>query len=142
MVALLILPNAENCSLSEIDIAISCTPTQKAAFRLMAIKTLIFGLEYQKVAKLYNVTRRTLARWIRRFNEDGIDGLLNKPKSGRPPKIADSLSSKLISVIEEPKQANEIHWTGKKFHGYLKKTLLMKLHTPLSFAGYTNKGIV
>ena len=84
MVALLILPNAENCSLSEIDIAISCTPTQKTAFRLMAIKTLIFGIDYQKVAELYKITRRTLARWIARFNEDGIDGLLDKSKSGRP----------------------------------------------------------
>lgn len=120
----LILPNAENCSLSELDSAISCTPTQKIAFRLMAIKTLIMGFDYHKVTILYNICSRTLARWVKQFNESGIDGLIDKSKSGRPNKISDDLTKQLLKVIDKPQQANENHWTGKKFHGYLKQNFI------------------
>ncbi|MGP8282643.1 MAG: helix-turn-helix domain-containing protein [Desulfomonilaceae bacterium] len=34
--------------------------------------------------------RGLFSRWVRRFNQRGIDGLTEGPRSGRPPKSVES----------------------------------------------------
>ena len=90
---------------------------------MMAIKALLLGISHDQVARLYGTTRRNLCRWIDRFNASGIDGLVQKPRSGRPRKITPEKRTKYIELVQCPDRANETHWTGKKFHGYLTKKL-------------------
>ena len=58
---------------------------------------------------------------MRQFNESGIDGLLDKPRSGRPRKISPGQSDTYRELIERPETAGETHWTAKKFHGYIRE---------------------
>ncbi len=90
---------------------------------MMAIKGLLLGISHDQVARLYGTTRRNLCRWIDRFNTSGIDGLVQKPRSGRPRKITPDKRTKYIELVQRPDRANETNWTGKKFHGYLTKKL-------------------
>jgi transposase len=39
--------------------------------------------------------------WVRRFNEEGIAGLQDKPKAGRPPTHDQSVRSALISLAQQ-----------------------------------------
>ena len=72
-------PNVENCSLAELDLAVACGPSKRAHFRMLAIKSLLLGINHDTTAELFNVSRRTLFIWIARFNARGIDGLLGRP---------------------------------------------------------------
>lgn len=117
------MPNAENCSLVELETAAQAAISRRSHVRLMAIKALIMGVAHPTVARLFGVCVRTLGRWVLRFNQGGIDGLIERARPGRPCKITPELSVQYEELIEHPDRANYTHWTAKKFHGYLRKEL-------------------
>lgn len=118
-----IWPNAENCTSRELETAMRATPKQRSFIRMQAIRALIVGFDHHSVATLFQVHRDTITHWIRRFNEGGIDGLIERPRSGRPRKISPEQSEQYRQLVEQPQRAGVDHWTGKKFHGYLRKHL-------------------
>jgi transposase len=121
------MPNAENCTLAELETAAGASVSRRSHVRMMAIKALLLGIMHDQVAALYGITRRTLSRWVERFNESGIDGLIEGRHPGRPGKITSERSAEYEELIRHPELANEHHWTGKKFHGYLTKKLDMEI---------------
>ena len=118
-----IQPNAENASLSELEAAIKCSRSRRENDRLRAIIALIMGIEGGQVSRLFGVEARTVRRWISSFNASGLDGLLDKPKSGRPRKIPRGGAPLYRYVLEHPGSVGETHWTGVKFHGFLCKEM-------------------
>jgi len=121
------LPNPENATLEELEKAANCAPTQRSFVRMMAIKTLLMGVDFDTVAKLHARTPRTLQRWISAFNREGIDGLIEKPRSGRPRAIAEERVPEIVDLVAHPAKAQETHWTARKLHGYLRRELGMAL---------------
>lgn len=117
------LPNLENCSLEELEVARQCAPSKNASDRMLAVKSLGLGVDFEIVCKMFVVCERTLQRWIRDFNLFGIDGLVDHERTGRPPAIAPGKKTELTELIEAPEKAGYAHWTGRKFHGYLRETL-------------------
>lgn len=85
------------------------------------MKALLLGLSYEQVTALYSVFQRTLSRWATCFNERGIDRLVDRPRTGRPRKIVPEKGNQYRELIQHPDKANEVHWTAKKFHGYVTK---------------------
>jgi hypothetical protein len=63
------MPNAENCSLAELNVAAQAAPSKQSHNRLRAS---LLGISHDQVAVLYNNTRRTLSLRIKRFNEQGV----------------------------------------------------------------------
>ena len=114
-------PNLENCSLSELEVAAHAAPSRRSHNRLIAIRALALNIAPEQVAALYSVTRRSLNNWIRWFNQRGIDGLIEGTRTGRPPKISPEQSAHYRQLIEQPDLAEQLHWTAKKFHGYLRQ---------------------
>lgn len=94
---------------------------------MQAIKALLLGVPRPTVAELFAVSERAVFDWVERFNESGLDGLVDKPRSGRPPKIPPEAAARLEEVLEKPEEAGEIHWTGRKFHGYVRETLEIEI---------------
>jgi transposase len=90
---------------------------------MMAMKALLLGIPHSQVAKLHNVTRRSLSAWVAKFNERGLDGLIEGKRSGRPSTIRPEDATGLVDLVRNPAKVGQIHWTGKKFHGYLRKAL-------------------
>lgn len=117
------MPNRENCSLEDLEIAAQAAVSRRSHVRLMAMKSLMFGVTHDQVAGIFDITRRTLSDWVRRFNDQGIDGLIDSPKSGRPRKISPEQTPAYRELVEHPEEANQTHWTAKKFHGYLTQEL-------------------
>jgi len=113
------MPNQENCTLEELETAARAAPIQRTNLRLMAIKALTMGISHEQVAVLFGVNEDSVSRWVRHFNERGIDGITEGPRSGRPPKIKGERTHEYRELILHPEHANETHWTGRKFHGYL-----------------------
>ena len=66
--------------------------------------------------------------WIALFNLGGVDALPTKRPAGRPRRVKlERLRDFLVPVLENPRQAGEVHWTGVKVHGYLKEQLGVEL---------------
>jgi transposase len=116
-------PNAENCSLAELETSLKAARSSRSRDRLMAIRTLILGYKHEDVASIFNVTLRTIQRWVSSFNARGIDGLIERQRSGRPRKIGPEQALIYHELIEHPEKAEQTHWTAKKFHGYLRDEL-------------------
>jgi hypothetical protein len=74
------MPNQENCTLEELDTAVKAAPIQRTTLRLMAIKALSMGLSLKHAAALFSVNEDSVSRWVRRFNERGIDGITEGPR--------------------------------------------------------------
>jgi len=121
--AKLTMPNAENCSWADLNVAAQAAPTKQSHIRLMAIRALLLGIWHAQVAALFSQTRQTLSHWINRFNEQGIDGLIERPRSGRPPKITPEQTPGCLELIKHPESVDQTYWTAKKFHGYLTEHL-------------------
>ncbi len=121
------IPNAENATRAELETAAKVGPTQKDSNRFRAIIALIMGIEHAQVAELFSISELTLRRWIIRFNRQGIDGLIDEKRSGRPRKIPVEHVENCLDLLEHPEKVEEVHWTGRKFHGYLKDQLDFEL---------------
>jgi putative transposase len=89
----------------------------------MAMRGLALNIAPEQVAALYSVSPRSLNNWIRRFNQQGIDGLIEGGRTGRPSKITPEQSAHYRQLIEQPEIAEQLHWTAVKFHGYLRQEL-------------------
>jgi transposase len=120
MAAKLMMPNAENCTLAELQTAAGAAATQKAFIRFSALKILLMDKGSKAdVCAIFALKLNTLNGWIRRFNAQGIDGLIDRKHSGRPRKIPALIQPELRALVEQPGAVGVTHWTGKKFHGYL-----------------------
>lgn len=120
-------PNADNATKSQIEAAIDACPSKRAAFRLKAIQALIMGATHDFAAELFDVSRQTLLIWIKAFNTQGIDGLIEKQRPGRPRAIPDEKTETLRELLHHPSQADVAHWTAKKFHGHLRDELELEV---------------
>lgn len=97
-----------------------CGPDGKAFRRLNAIHLLLLGAPYKVVLRNSRVNERTFRLWVERFNEQGIDGLIYKPQTGRPRKIStDQVASDILPVVDDPSLADHTHWTVTKLCGWL-----------------------
>ena len=90
---------------------------------MTAIRALLLGHQPKDIAAIFNVSPRTLTRWVRAFNDSGIDGLIDDPRPGRPRALAAEKTESLRELVEHPEQAGETHWTARKFHGHLCSSL-------------------
>jgi transposase len=123
-----ITPNAENATLEELAVAMEAAPNKRSYIRLAAMRALLKGLERAVVCDLYHRSDRMVRLWITLFNQGGIDALATKARSGRRRKIKlEQLAVLLVPVLEDPAQAQELHWTGVKVHGWLKAQLGLEL---------------
>ena len=66
--------------------------------------------------------RFPLKKWIRLFNQSGVDGLIVNKRPGRTAIIQGSQAIEFSSIMEHPEFADRTFWTAKAFHGYISNT--------------------
>jgi len=66
--------------------------------RVRAVEAIERGMPKQYVASAYGVDRRTLYRWLKKFNQGGYDGLIRQEGSGRP-RLLEEISETAITNI-------------------------------------------
>ena len=124
-------PNHENCALAELEVALACSPDQKAHHRLNIIHLLRCGCPFEIALKNSRVSERTHQLWIKTFNERGIDGLTYRPQPGRPRLIqAHEVDEKILPLLDDPALAGKNHWTAVKLCGWLRENENMDLSYP------------
>lgn len=59
----------------------------RVARRLLAIANALDGMDRKAAAEAAGMDRQTLRDWVIRYNEHGLDGLIDRWGSGRPPRL-------------------------------------------------------
>jgi len=116
-----IYPNPENGSIEELK-GVSRAGSNETASRCTAIQFLLSGVPRENVCQALLVSDRALRKWIKAFNEKGIDGLIVKKRPGRTAIFHGEQAKELAELIDQPEKAEREFWTAKAFHGYLGET--------------------
>lgn len=66
-----------------------------------------------QVAEQCNISRFTVAKWRTRFASKGLDGLIDRPRSGTPKKYGTTIRNKILQTLENPPPAGQSTWDGK-----------------------------
>src|SRR5690242_13550398 len=72
------------------------------------------GLAPAQIAELLDCHPATVRRWIARFNGEGLAGLADRPRSGRPRLGGCQLASRIAALLERPGP-----WTLPRIRRYL-----------------------
>ena len=71
------------------------------------------GQENQQIADELGLCRQTVGRWRERFATAQIDGLEDRPRSGRPARILSPTIDEVVRLTTQEKPAAETHWSTR-----------------------------
>ena len=81
--------------------------------RLLALAAIYDGMSRWRAARVGGMDRQTLRDWVHRFNEDGPDGLLNRPPPGRKSWLSADQMRALAQIVEtgpDPERDGVVRW--------------------------------
>jgi transposase len=78
--------------------------------RAQAVRDVVKGQRLQTVSDTLHFTYSALRKWVYRFANQGVTGLVDRPRSGRPPKITCELEQYLNRLVDQdPLHHGSIH---------------------------------
>jgi transposase len=83
------------------------------ARRLLALAAVCAGMRREEAARLGGMDRQTLRDWVHRFNEQGVDGLINVKPTGRRPRLSLAQLEDLRQLVEagpDPHKDGVVRW--------------------------------
>ena len=86
-------------SVSEIENLLKSKEDYKVALRLVSILPIAKGESSRKAQELLLLSHNQICLWVKRFNEFGVQGLYDKPKSGRKSQISASQLEWLRNIV-------------------------------------------
>ncbi len=69
--------------------------------RVHTVMLSVDGFTVGEIARMYEIHRDTVVATFGRWEKEGIQGLYDGPKSGRPPKLSDDEADKAIKVLKK-----------------------------------------
>ena len=129
---------------AEIETAIRHDKRPEVRQRCTAIRLLHLGHKPAEIAHMQAVSIPTVYSWYNRWREAGIEGLVTKVRSGRPPKTGEEYLQALTEALE--KDPHELGydfsiWTLERLRLHLEKVTgtslsVVRLHILLKRQGY------
>jgi transposase len=82
------------------------------------------GYQKTEVSKMSGATRPTVDKWLQRYEDYGMEGLVNRNSPGGPRQIPDRIRSRVLALTRStpPVQLGISHWTSPQMARYIKKT--------------------
>jgi len=81
--------------------------------RARAVLLMAQGVSGVEIATRIGYTVVQISRIRRRFAEDGLQGLADRPRSGRPPTVTARKRSQIVARTLKPPGAGRTHWTTR-----------------------------
>jgi transposase len=97
-------------------------PDRRAALRMLAIANALEGMSRAEAARLAGMERQALRDAVVRYNAEGIAGLHDRPKPGRPQRLSEAEQAALAARVfrgPDPKRDGVAAWTRADLCGWL-----------------------
>lgn len=88
-------------ALSTLDIFVKKTREARVFRRAQAVREVVKGQRLQTVSDALSFTYSALRKWVYRFAHHGTQGFVDRPRSGRPPKVTCALEQHLNRLIDQ-----------------------------------------
>ena len=90
--------------------------------RLHAVLLVAQGMACSEVAQLLGDAVRTVQMWVRKFKDEGLSGLQEKSRPGRPPKLTEEQLSEIGKALRSSPEEYGINgylWDGKTLSTFI-----------------------
>ena len=88
----------------------------RVACRLLALANALDGMSRERAARQAGMDRQTLRDWVIRFNAEGVAGLCDRPRRGRPPFLGEGQMAAFKALVlrgPDPERDGLSSWTAK-----------------------------
>lgn len=86
---------------------------QRLALRARMILRSAQGASTQEIARELGVWPPLVSKWRRRFAEQGLAGLFDAPRRGRPARYSQQTRGRILAVLDEEPPAGYRRWNGR-----------------------------
>ena len=93
-------------------ICASRTEEVRRVERARIILACLEGKEIQPVAHALGVSIPTVSKWRKRFAQQGLEGLRDRPRPGKPPRYGAAFRDRVLALLEQPPPRGMAHWDG------------------------------
>ena len=88
-------------ALTTLDTVLKQTKAARVFRRAQAVREVVAGHHVNTVSALFHFTNSALRKWVQRFAQQGPQGLLDRPRSGRPRKVTCELEQYLNRLVDQ-----------------------------------------
>src|SRR5215216_604280 len=71
----------------------------RVSARLLALANALDGMSRDEAARAAGMDRQTLRDWVHRYNAEGVEGLRDRPRSGRPCALDEGRQASLKALV-------------------------------------------
>jgi len=97
-------------ALPTLDTFLKKTKAARVFRRAQAVRDVVKGQRLQTVSDTLHFTYSALRKWVYRFAHQGVHGLVDRPRSGRPPKVTCELEKHLHRLVDQdPLEHGSLH---------------------------------
>ena len=99
-------------------------PNRRAALRLLAIANALEGMSRAEAARLAGMERQALRDAVVRYNAEGLAGLHDRPKPGRPQRLSEAEQAALAGRVfagPDPERDGVSAWTRADLSRWLEE---------------------
>lgn len=72
------------------------------------------GESVATISKKTGLSPQAASKWRRRFGESGLDGLLDRPRAGRPPSIGPEARLAVVALASSKPPDGSSHWSTRR----------------------------
>jgi transposase len=98
-----------------------------------------------KIARIVRQDEQTVRRWMKRFNQEGINGLYDEPKSGAPRRVTDAYRARLLVIVRQrPRSLEQPYslWTLQRLVDFMAEETGLRFSTETVRLNLRANGIV
>jgi len=85
-----------------------------------------------EIAKIVRKDEQSVRRWLKRYNQEGINGLSDAPRSGGPKRVTKKYSDRLLAVVRRrPRALNQPYslWTLQRLVDFMAEETGLRFST-------------
>ena len=101
-------------ALPALDTFLKQTKEARLFRRAQAVREVVQGQRLQTVSDSLHFTYSALRKWVHRFANQGVQGLRDRPRPGRPPTVTCALAHHLARLVDQdplPHGSSHSQWS-------------------------------
>jgi transposase len=88
-------------ALPTLETVLKQTQEARVFRRAQAVREVVAGHHVHTVSTTFHLANSALRKWVQRFAQEGVQGLLDRPRSGRPRKVTCALEQHLNRLVDQ-----------------------------------------